>query len=167
MFTNQPSLLRNRFNNSIPTGGGLESEPSPPGGTCSSKSLGTRLTCKCATLFRIFWQVTSIGFHGNVVSVWEKLAQEYENGGQLLVELGSDQTSCHNPHSGGYYPVQLTYSEAQEVFFLFVCPVLNCTRAIDPADDLMENVGIFVVPDFGQGSGPLQGAGGHQSASPD
>ena len=91
-----------------------------------------------------FWQVTSIGFHGNVVSVWEKLAQEYENSGQLLVELGSDQTSCHNPHSGGYYPVQLTYSEAQEVFFLFVCPVLNCTRAIDPADDLMENVGFLL-----------------------
>ena len=64
-----------------------------------------------------YWQVTSIGFHGNVVSVWEKLAQEYESSGQLLVELGSDQTSCHNPYSGGYYPVQLTYSEAQEVFF--------------------------------------------------
>ncbi|ROT75269.1 putative urocanate hydratase [Penaeus vannamei] len=60
-------------------------------------------------------EVTSIGFHGNVVSVWERLVQEYEQTGELLVELGSDQTSCHNPFSGGYYPVQLSFKEAQEV----------------------------------------------------
>lgn len=60
-------------------------------------------------------QVTSIGFHGNVVAVWEKVAAEYERSGQLLVDLGSDQTSCHNPYSGGYYPVQLSYAEAQQV----------------------------------------------------
>jgi len=59
--------------------------------------------------------VTSIGFHGNVVAVWEKVAAEYERSGQLLVDLGSDQTSCHNPYSGGYYPVQLSYAEAQQV----------------------------------------------------
>nr|XP_027214266.1 urocanate hydratase-like [Penaeus vannamei] len=59
-------------------------------------------------------EVTSIGFHGNVVSVWERLVQEYEQTGELLVELGSDQTSCHNPFSGGYYPVQLSFKEAQE-----------------------------------------------------
>lgn len=45
--------------------------------------------------------VTSIGFHGNIVAVWERLVQEYESTGQLLVDLGSDQTSCHNPYSGG------------------------------------------------------------------
>lgn len=60
-------------------------------------------------------EVTSIGFHGNVVSVWERLVEEYEKTGHLLVELGSDQTSCHNPYSGGYYPVGLSYQEAQEV----------------------------------------------------
>lgn len=60
-------------------------------------------------------EVTSIGFHGNVVSVWERLVQEYEQTGELLVELGSDQTSCHNPFSGGYYPVQLSFKEAQEM----------------------------------------------------
>jgi urocanate hydratase len=50
----------------------------------------------------------SIGFLGNVVEVWERLAAEEE----LLVELGSDQTSLHNPYGGGYYPVQLSFADA-------------------------------------------------------
>ncbi|CAF2904808.1 unnamed protein product [Rotaria sp. Silwood2] len=53
---------------------------------------------------------TSIGFVGNVVDVWEHLANEKET----LVDLGSDQTSCHDPYQGGYYPVQLSYDEAQQ-----------------------------------------------------
>jgi len=60
-------------------------------------------------------QATSIGFHGNIVSVWEMFVQEYEKTGNLLVELGSDQTSCHNPFNGGYYPVDYGYDEAQVV----------------------------------------------------
>jgi len=50
---------------------------------------------------RLNKEVTSIGFHGNVVSVWERLVEEYHQTGELLVDLGSDQTSCHNPYSGG------------------------------------------------------------------
>lgn len=46
----------------------------------------------------------SIAFLGNIVDVWERLAKETEN----LVDLGSDQTSLHNPYSGGYYPAGLT-----------------------------------------------------------
>ena len=38
-----------------------------------------------------------------------------EQTGELLVELGSDQTSCHAPFDGGYYPVQLSFTEANEV----------------------------------------------------
>lgn len=34
--------------------------------------------------------------------------QEYESTGELLVELGSDQTSLHNPFNGGYYPMQVS-----------------------------------------------------------
>jgi len=60
-------------------------------------------------------RATSIGFHGNIVAVWERFYQEYERTGELLVELGSDQTSCHNPFNGGYYPVQLGFEEAQDV----------------------------------------------------
>merc|ERR1712050_750453 len=54
----------------------------------------------------------SIGYHGNVVDVWERLNEEFDRTGDLLVDLGSDQTSCHNPYLGGYYPVQLTYEES-------------------------------------------------------
>ncbi|KAK2142129.1 hypothetical protein LSH36_994g01034 [Paralvinella palmiformis] len=57
----------------------------------------------------------SIGYHGNVVDVWERLVEEYDKTGDLLCELGSDQTSCHNPFLGGYYPVQLTYEEGRNM----------------------------------------------------
>ena len=39
----------------------------------------------------------------------EHLATHYEATGELLVDLGSDQTSLHNPYNGGYYPVQVKY----------------------------------------------------------
>ena len=51
----------------------------------------------------------SIGFWGNVVDVWERLAEEEE----LLVDLGSDQTSCHNPFNGGYYPAGVSFDDAK------------------------------------------------------
>jgi len=54
----------------------------------------------------------SIGYHGNVVDVWEMLADHYEQTGENLVELGSDQTSLHNPFNGGYYPVGMNMEEA-------------------------------------------------------
>jgi urocanate hydratase len=60
-------------------------------------------------------QAVSIGYHGNVVNLWERLVEEYEKTGELLVDMGSDQTSCHNPFNGGYYPVQLSYEESQQV----------------------------------------------------
>lgn len=53
--------------------------------------------------------VTSIGFYGNVVDVWERLVDLYNGSGEILVELGSDQTSCHNILSGGYMPVGLSF----------------------------------------------------------
>lgn len=63
-------------------------------------------------------RAVSIAFHGNIVALWERLAEEAEkaaDGEELLVELGSDQTSLHNPYNGGYYPVQLSFDEAQRV----------------------------------------------------
>jgi len=57
----------------------------------------------------------SIGYHGNVVDLWERLAHIAETEGELLVELGSDQTSLHNPYNGGYYPVQLSFEESREM----------------------------------------------------
>ena len=55
----------------------------------------------------------SIGFLGNVVSLWEALADVAEKEGTSMVDLGSDQTSLHNPWNGGYYPVQLSYEDAR------------------------------------------------------
>jgi urocanate hydratase len=46
-----------------------------------------------------------------VVALWERLAQEPEH----LIDLGSDQTSLHNPYNGGYYPVSLTFDAAREM----------------------------------------------------
>ncbi|KAI9985465.1 hypothetical protein PInf_004827 [Phytophthora infestans] len=60
-------------------------------------------------------EVVSLAYHGNVVTLWERLADEAEATGELLVELGSDQTSLHNPFNGGYYPVQLSFEESQRV----------------------------------------------------
>jgi urocanate hydratase len=57
--------------------------------------------------------VTSIGYFGNIVDLWERLVIEFDKSKEVLVELGSDQTSCHNPFNGGYYPVGVTYTEAQ------------------------------------------------------
>ncbi|XP_035865283.1 urocanate hydratase isoform X4 [Phyllostomus discolor] len=60
-------------------------------------------------------EVLSLGYHGNVVDLWERLVHELDMTGELLVDLGSDQTSCHNPFNGGYYPVQLGFAEAQSL----------------------------------------------------
>ncbi|CAF0739117.1 unnamed protein product [Didymodactylos carnosus] len=42
----------------------------------------------------------AIGYLGNIVDVWERLAKEFDQSKELLVDLGSDQTSCHNPYYG-------------------------------------------------------------------
>ena len=46
---------------------------------------------------------TSIAYFGNVVDVWEALVEHYNKTGEMLVEMGSDQTSCHNPYMGKFY----------------------------------------------------------------
>uniref|UniRef100_A0A7S3GLR5 urocanate hydratase n=1 Tax=Palpitomonas bilix TaxID=652834 RepID=A0A7S3GLR5_9EUKA len=56
----------------------------------------------------------SIAYFGNIVDLWEKFA-ELAEGGEMLVDLGSDQTSLHNPFNGGYYPVGFSYDEANDI----------------------------------------------------
>ncbi|MDW8297307.1 MAG: urocanate hydratase [Raineya sp.] len=53
---------------------------------------------------------TSFAYLGNVVDVWEKFLQE-----NIFVDLGSDQTSLHNPFAGGYYPVGLSFEQANQM----------------------------------------------------
>ena len=62
-------------------------------------------------------ETVSIAYVGNVVDLWERLVTE-----NVTVALGSDQTSLHNPWSGGYYPVGLSFEES------------NKMMAVDPAD---------------------------------
>ena len=55
-------------------------------------------------------EVVSLAYVGNIVDLWERLADEGIN-----VDLGSDQTSLHNPWAGGYYPAGLSYDESNRM----------------------------------------------------
>ncbi len=55
-------------------------------------------------------EVLSIAYRGNIVDVWEKFDEE-----NIYVDLGSDQTSLHNPWAGGYYPAGMSFEEANNM----------------------------------------------------
>ena len=57
-------------------------------------------------------EVVSIAYEGNAVDVWETFAAE-----KIKIDLGSDQTSLHNPWAGGYYPVGIGYEESNLMMF--------------------------------------------------
>lgn len=82
-------------------------------------AFATKLSDVCGFVMQAIRCVTSFLCHHaymlfrNVVDLWEHLAEEDE----LLVDLGSDQTSLHDAFGGGYYPVQLKFEEARQVGF--------------------------------------------------
>jgi urocanate hydratase len=55
-------------------------------------------------------EAVSLAYQGNVIDLWEKLAEQNIN-----IELGSDQTSLHNPFAGGYYPAGITLKESNKM----------------------------------------------------
>jgi urocanate hydratase len=55
-------------------------------------------------------EVVSIAYQGNIVEVWEEFAER-----EIPVDIGSDQTSLHNPWAGGYYPAGLSFDEANRM----------------------------------------------------
>jgi len=55
-------------------------------------------------------EIVSLVYHGNIVDLWQKLADE-----NIYVDIGSDQTSLHNPWAGGYYPAGLSFEKAQRM----------------------------------------------------
>ncbi|MCB9013417.1 MAG: urocanate hydratase [Bacteroidales bacterium] len=55
-------------------------------------------------------EAVSLAYEGNVVDLWEKLAEE-----NCSIDLGSDQTSLHNPFAGGYYPAGLNFEESNRM----------------------------------------------------
>jgi len=55
-------------------------------------------------------EAISLAYHGNIVALWEKIVAE-----DLKIDVGSDQTSLHNPWQGGYYPVDVPFAEAEKM----------------------------------------------------
>ena len=55
-------------------------------------------------------EVVSLAYHGNIITVWKEF---YKN--NVFIDIGSDQTSLHNPWSGGYYPESLDFKSANEM----------------------------------------------------
>lgn len=55
-------------------------------------------------------EAVSLAYQGNVVDLWEKLAEE-----NIEIDLGSDQTSLHNPFAGGYYPVDFSFEQSNKM----------------------------------------------------
>ena len=55
-------------------------------------------------------ETVSIAYLGNIVDVWEKFDTE-----NIHIDLGSDQTSLHNPWAGGYYPVDMSFEDSNEM----------------------------------------------------
>ncbi|MGM0463394.1 MAG: urocanate hydratase [Bacteroidota bacterium] len=62
-------------------------------------------------------EAVSLAYHGNIVEVWEQFAEK-----NIKIDIGSDQTSLHNPWSGGYYPAGLSFEDS------------NIMMAEDPAE---------------------------------
>lgn len=63
-----------------------------------------------AELARKNGEAVSLAYDGNIVDLWEKLAER-----KIKVDIGSDQTSLHNPWSGGYYPVGFSYEQSNRM----------------------------------------------------
>ena len=57
-------------------------------------------------------EVISIAYHGNIVDVWREFYNK-----KVHIDIGSDQTSLHNPWSGGYYPAGLSFEKANEMIY--------------------------------------------------
>ncbi len=87
-------------------------------------------------------EAISLGYLGNIVDLWEKFADE-----NIKVEMGSDQTSLHNPWSGGYYPVGLNFDESNQMMVdnpeLFKEKVINSLRRQVKAINKLTSQGMF------------------------
>ncbi|MBR3302926.1 MAG: urocanate hydratase [Bacteroidales bacterium] len=84
-------------------------------------------------------ETVSIAYVGNVVDLWERLANE-----KIKVDIGSDQTSLHNPWAGGYYPAGYSLEEsqrmmAQEPEKFKSCVQASLRRQVDAINKLTAN----------------------------
>ena len=65
---------------------------------------------KRVKIAKINKEVVSIAFQGNIITIWEEF---YKN--DVFIDIGSDQTSLHNPWSGGYYPYGVGFDDANDM----------------------------------------------------
>lgn len=84
----------------------------------------------------------SIGYVGNIVELWERCVER-----EVRVDLGSDQTSLHNPYQGGYYPADFTYEESTNMMVnepeRFVTEVQATLRRHADAINMMSHRGMY------------------------
>ena len=84
----------------------------------------------------------SIGYVGNIVELWERCVER-----EIRVDLGSDQTSLHNPYQGGYYPADFTYDESTAMMAnepeKFVAQVQSTLRRHAAAINIMSERGMY------------------------
>jgi urocanate hydratase len=66
--------------------------------------------CQRVRAAQAIHEIVSFAYLGNVVDIWERFDSE-----GILIDLGSDQTSLHNPWAGGYYPAGLSFEQANEL----------------------------------------------------
>lgn len=87
-------------------------------------------------------EAVSLAYQGNIVDVWERLVQR-----DVKIELGSDQTSLHNPWAGGYYPAGLSFEEANELMAaqpeMFKTKVQESLRRQVNAINTLSNRGMY------------------------
>lgn len=87
-------------------------------------------------------EAVSIGYLGNIVDLWEYFAEH-----DIKIDLGSDQTSLHNPWAGGYYPVGVSFPEAQKLMVenpvLFKEKVRDSLRRQVKAINILTQKGMF------------------------
>jgi urocanate hydratase len=92
-------------------------------------------------------EAVSLAYHGNIVDLWEKLVAE-----KMFVDLGSDQTSLHNPFAGGYYPAGLSFEESNRMMVenpaLFKDKVYESLRRHVKAINAMVDNGMYFF-DYG------------------
>ena len=84
----------------------------------------------------------SVGFIGNIVELWERIVER-----GIKVDLGSDQTSLHNPYQGGYFPADYTFAESTHMMSAnpekFASEIQNTLRRHASAINTLSDRGMF------------------------
>ena len=92
-------------------------------------------------------EAISLAYNGHIVDLWEKIIER-----NLKVDIGSDQTSLHNPWAGGYYPQGMDYSEANKLMVenpsLFKKKVQETLRNHVKAINILSDKGMYFF-DYG------------------